>query len=116
MIRSLVPMAHVSDVKRSIEFYEKLGFRAANTFTPDGQSEPAWASLQSDRAELMISRGERSEPSVLFYLYCDDVRAERKRLSAAGIVVGEITTAFYAPYGEFHVEDPDGYVLVISHT
>ena len=116
MIRSLIPMAHVRNVKRSIEFYEKLGFRVANTFTPNGESEPAWASMRADGAELMISRGERSEPSVLFYVYCDDVAAEHEGLSAAGVAVGEINYEFFAPRGEFRVEDPDGYVLMISHT
>jgi catechol 2,3-dioxygenase-like lactoylglutathione lyase family enzyme len=116
MIRALVPMAHVQDVSRSIAFYEKLGFRAANVFTPQGATEPSWASVQSDRAELMVARGEKSSGSVLFYLYCDDVSRERERLQAAGIRVGEITYAFYAPRGEFRVEDPDGYVLMITHT
>lgn len=75
--RNLVAMAHVESVARSIDFYSKLGFSVRDTFEPEGEDEPTWASLYADRAELMVTHGERSanadERSVLFYLYCDDV-------------------------------------------
>jgi len=57
-----------------------------------------------------------SQQAVLFYLYCDDVAATRAELQIAGVAVGEIRYEFYAPRGEFRVEDPDGYVLMITHT
>ena len=115
MIRSLIPLAQVRNVPRSVEFYEKIGFRLAKTFAADGQTEPTWASLESDRAELMIARGEPAN-SVLFYIFCDDVPKEHERLRAAGITVSEISYPFYAPRGEFRIDDPDGYTLIISHT
>lgn len=47
-----------------------MGFSVRNTFEPEGEDEPTWASLHADRAELMVTRGERSssagEHSVLF--------------------------------------------------
>jgi predicted enzyme related to lactoylglutathione lyase len=116
MIRALIPLAKVRNVPRSIAFYEKLGFRVEKTFTPEGRSEPSWASLQTERAELMISAGGEAAKSVLFYLFCDDVAKEHARLNSAGIAVGDIRFEFYAPRGEFQVEDPDGYILMISHT
>ncbi len=119
MIRALVPLSYVRSVSRSIEFYAKLGFQVGNTFTPEGAPEPAWAWLESDRASLMVARASEpviaSQQAVLFYLYCDDVIAMRAELQNAGIVVGEIRYEFYAPRGEFRVEDPDGYVLMITH-
>ena len=68
----------------------------------------------------MISKA--SEPviaeqqAVLFYLYVDDVSAKHTELAAAGITVSEITYPFYNARGEFRITDPDGYVLMITHT
>jgi len=44
------------------------------------------------------------------------VAAARTSLVNAGLDPGEIMTPFYAPRGEFELRDPDGYVLMISHT
>jgi len=39
------------------------------------------------------------------------------RLTAQGqIDAGPIARPFYAPEGEFRVTDPDGYVLMVTHT
>lgn len=113
-------MAHVRSVSRSVDFYRKLGFEVGNTFTPDGSSDPAWAWLQSNGAHLMVSKADgpfdAGQQAVLFYLYCDDVVAMRSELERAGVSVGPIRHPFYSPRGEFRVEDPDGYVLMIAHT
>jgi hypothetical protein len=79
-MRSLLPMAHVHSVPRSIAFYEKRGFSVGNTFTPD------------------------------------DVAAKQAELERAGIAAGPIRFPFYAPRGEFRIEDPDGHVLMVTHT
>jgi len=118
-VRSLVPLASVADVERSIRFYERLGFRVRNTFTPEGSPSPGWASLEAGGAELMLGRTETpvpSTPSVLFYVYCDDVDVARSEIVAAGVEAGPISRPFYAPRGEFRVVDPDGYVLMFTHT
>lgn len=118
--RALVPFAHVASVPRSIAFYRTLGFEVRNTFVPAGESDPAWAYLESDRAHLMVARADgpfdAGQQAVLFYLYCDDVAATRAELERAGVGVGEIAYPFYAPRGEFRVHDPDGYLLMVMHT
>jgi len=136
--RQLVPMASVADVERSIEFYGHLGFEVGNTFAPPGAMKLSWAWLQSGDAQLMVStalpaakgRPNQQDPdqqhpdqqhpgqqhSVLFYIYTDDVASAWKSLAAAGLNPGEITTPFYSPRGEFQLVDPDGYLLIISHT
>ena len=118
--KSLVPMAHVGRVNRSIEFYRKLGFEVGNTHAPEGQTEPVWAWLRSGDAQLMLAEaGEPVEPdkqAVLFYLYCDDVAAFREQLLQSGVDAGPIQNPFWSPRGEFRVVDPDGYVLMVSHT
>lgn len=113
-------MAHVRNVPESITFYRTLGFEIRNTFVPAGESDPAWAYLESDRAHLMVARADgpfdAGQQAVLFYLYCDDVPATRDAIERAGVAVGEIAYPFYAARGEFRVSDPDGYVLMVTHT
>jgi hypothetical protein len=117
--RRIVAMAFVADVRRSIAFYEQLGFSAANSFTPPHGEVPSWAWLECGDAHLMVARA--SEPvvpeqqAVLFYLYVDDVAAARGELEALGLDPGPITTPFYAPRGEFRLADPDGYCLMVMH-
>ena len=118
--RQLVPMLSVTDVERSIAFYRHLGFELRNTFAAADATKPSWAWLQSGDAQLMLAA--TAEPSVadkhsvLFYSYTDDVAAARASLVEAGLAPGEIRTPFYAPRGEFELVDPDGYVVMITHT
>ncbi len=118
--RALVPMAFVKDVELSIKFYERIGFTVGNTFVPPGTSAPTWAWLESDRAQLMLARATEpvvpSQQAVLFYVYYDDVPATRTALSETGLDPGPMAYPFYAPKGEFRLVDPDGYVLMITHT
>jgi catechol 2,3-dioxygenase-like lactoylglutathione lyase family enzyme len=117
--QSLVPMASVADVERSIGFYQHLGFEVGNTFVCEAETKPSWAWLRSGDAQFMLSA--TNEPmadkhTVLFYVYTEDVAAARMSLSEAGLSPGKITTPFYAPRGEFELVDPDGYVIMITHT
>jgi catechol 2,3-dioxygenase-like lactoylglutathione lyase family enzyme len=119
-LRSLVPLAHVRSVRRSIEFYRKLGFVEGNTHTPEGGAEPVWAWLVCGGAQLMVGQADEAiEPekqAVLFYLYCPEVAAFRIEIMEKGVETGPIQHPFYAPGGEFRVTDPDGYVLMVTHT
>ena len=118
--RALVPLAHVESVRRASEFYQKLGFAVENTHTPEGGAEPVWAWLVSGGAQLMLAEADGPvDPGpqrVLFYLYTDDVAAFRDRVIAAGVAAGPIRQPFFSPRGEFQITDPDGYVLMVSHT
>jgi catechol 2,3-dioxygenase-like lactoylglutathione lyase family enzyme len=113
-------MIFVADVERSIDFYKHLGFELGNTFAADGATKPTWAWLRSGNAPLMLAAA--SEPIVadqqriLFYIYTDDVPTAHAAVREKGLNPGEITTPFYAPRGEFQLVDPDGYVLMITHT
>jgi hypothetical protein len=66
--------------------------------------------------------GELAEPidparqGMWLYVYCPDVAALRNALIEAGVDAGPIARPFYAPGGEFRVTDPDGYVLMVTHT
>ena len=118
--RQLVPMVFVADVERSIAFYGQLGFEVGNTFAAQGATKPTWAWLSCGQAQLMLAEANESiaadQQRVLFYLYTDDVDAAHASLAEAGLGPDAITTPFYAPRGEFKVVDPDGFVLMITHT
>jgi catechol 2,3-dioxygenase-like lactoylglutathione lyase family enzyme len=112
-------MASVADIERSITFYTHLGFEVGNTFAPQGATKLSWAWLQSGDAQLMLSKASKpvsAQHSVLFYVYTDDVAGARESLAAADLNPGEITTPFYSPRVEFELVDPDGYILMVTHT
>jgi predicted enzyme related to lactoylglutathione lyase len=112
-------MASVTDVERSIAFYAHLGFEVGNTFTPQDATKVSWAWLHSGEAQIMISKASEPIPdqhSVLFYIYTENVTAAHESLTAAGLNPAEIKIPFYSPRGEFQLVDPDGYILMITHT
>ena len=116
-VTGLIPMAHVADVQRSVDFYKLLGMEVRGSLrNPAGYLQ--WVHLNSSQADLMITRA--SEPviagqqAVLFYLYSPDLVALRDHLLARGVKVSAITYPEYMPKGEIRVEDPDGYVLLIG--
>ncbi len=119
-IRAIAAFLHVQNVPASIAFYERLGFRAANTHAPPGASEPVWAWLQGERCGLMVGRADGpvdpEQQAVMLWMYVDDVAAKHAELTAAGVSLGEIQNPFWNPRGEFRVKDPDGYDLFIAHT
>jgi catechol 2,3-dioxygenase-like lactoylglutathione lyase family enzyme len=120
MLKSLVPLVQVRDLRRSVEFYRTLGFAEGDTHTPEGGRAPVWAWLTSGGAQLMLAQAtapvDAEKQGVLFYLYLPDVPGFRNRLIEAGVDAGPIQHPFYAPRGEFRVTDPDGYVLMVTHT
>jgi len=118
-LRAVVAMISVKSVPSSIEFYKRIGFSVGNTFTPANQSEPSWAWLEAEGAQLMITAARQmvsDRRSVVIYIYCEDVKAKHAELQKLGLQVGPLQYPFYSPNGEFSLTDPDGYLLVIAHT
>lgn len=115
-IVGLIPMAHVIDVARSVQFYLLLGFEKAADFVQEG--EMRWAHLKSADANLFVTRASdpvvRGAQGVLFYLYSSDLVALRESLLHDGVNASPITYPFYMEKGEIRVEDPDGYCLLIG--
>ena len=115
-VSRLVPFVHVDDVDRSVAFYHHLGFTATSVYRYRGDA--VWAALQSEAAELMVTRdGDPIDPAgqgVLFYLYSPDLTALRAQLLASGVDAGEIADGTPGPREEMKVTDPDGYVLMIA--
>ena len=116
-LSNLVPMAHVADVRKAVEFYQLLGFELKKTVEQEDRLQWAW--LQNGGADLMLARSGRpmnpGAQDVLFYMYMPDVAAYRAELEAKGVKVGSIKYPFYSPRGEFRIDDPDGYMLMVAH-
>ena len=117
-LTGVLAMAHVMDVARSIEFYQKLGFGVFNTHAHEGQLQ--WACLSLDGVpQLMLARSARpmnpGAQDVLFYLYAKNIAEYREQLRTQGVAVRELEYPFYSPRGEFRVTDPDGWGLFIAH-
>ncbi len=114
-----VAMAFVSDVQRSLDFYKQLGFVVGKTHSDDGAMRWALLKTEDGRAQLMLARSGRpmnpGAQDVLFYLYAQNVEQYRSELAAKGLSVGEMRYPFYSPRGEFRLDDPDGWCLMIAH-
>ena len=74
----LAPYVHVADVERSIQFYELLGFKIADTLKNDN-GKILWANVQSGQSDkAVLIRELASEPivasqqAILFYMYVDE--------------------------------------------
>ena len=116
-VTGLIPMAHVADVQRAIDFYKLLGMEVRGSLR-NASGELQWVHLACGHADLMFARA--SEPviagqqAVLFYLYSPYLIALREHLLASGLKVSSITYPDYMPKGEIRVDDPDGYCLLIG--
>jgi hypothetical protein len=68
----------------------------------------------------MLSRSEheidRAARGVLLYLYATDLVSLRDELAKAGKSPGPIQYPDYLPKGEFAIEDPDGYRLMVAQS
>jgi len=118
--RQLVALAYVQDLRRSMSFYEKLGFEVGNTHADPQGGEIVWAAMERGNASLMLGKAsgpvDAGQQAILFYLYYDDIVATRSAMVAQGLAAGEMSYPFYCPKGEFRLVDPDGYVLMLTHT
>jgi len=116
-LAALTPMLYASDVRRSIAFYEQLGFKVMNTVEDKGVL--TWAWLQNGKAHLMLARSARpmnpGAQDFMLYMYAPDVAAYRAELESQGLNVGPMNHPFYSPRGEFRIEDPDGFTIFVSH-
>ena len=116
---NLVPSAHVADVERSIAFYSRLGFVEDGRWADDGLL--VWASMHARvqrSARIMFSLGEeRVEPhdqGIHFYCFCDDAVTLHERLAADGLEPSPIEYPEHMEDGEFRLDDPDGYKILIG--
>lgn len=115
-VYAVMPYVHVADVERSISFYRLLGFEVISRWPYDGK--PGAAFIESGTAKMLLAPAsapvDSSAQASLLYMYVADVVALRKRLTAVGLTVTDVTYPDYMPKGEIGVVDPDGYCVLIG--
>ncbi len=127
-VSSIVAMIRVADVMSSAKFYRNLGFEIGNAvprecppfrwawlFQPNAPNWKTGANLMlvSDEVPGTV---ESNAKTVLFYLYARDLKSLREELLAEGFGASEISYPEYLPEGEFRLQDPDGYMLMIAQS
>jgi len=126
-VNSIVAMIRVADVMKSAAFYQHLGFAIGNA-VPREQPH-GWAWLYQPKAQdwktganLMLVSGDvpglsaSAVKTVLFYLYAKDLKGMRMQLLEKGFAPSEITHPEHLPEGEFRLQDPDGYTLIVAQS
>jgi catechol 2,3-dioxygenase-like lactoylglutathione lyase family enzyme len=127
-VSSIVAMIRVADVMNSAKFYRHLGFEIGNA-VPRERPPYNWAWLYQPKApnwktgaNLMLVSGDvqgttaSKDKMVVFYLYARDLKGLREELLSKNLRASEITYPEYLPEGEFRLEDPDGYPLMIAQS
>jgi len=109
------PMLHVADIRRSLAFYQWLGFETIDT---QGEGEQlGWARAHCEGGALMFlaqEPGHPAPPALMLVMYTPDLPALRQHLLDQGIEVSEIKYPGYMPSGEVCLRDPDGNFLSIN--
>jgi uncharacterized glyoxalase superfamily protein PhnB len=116
--KSVVALLNVADVKRSISFYEKLGFEVGNEPLKNDQGVTTFVWMhRGNAAQIMLTLTGRPLSSeargIIFYLYVTDMAAYREQILSRGVTVGEVMHPFWSPDGEFRVDDPDGWTWMV---
>lgn len=115
---SLVPLIHVRNVPKSIAFYQRLGFDVPYSYKGENEAEMSWAFLKSGGASLMLALATEpvvaAQQRVQFAMYVTDLEGKHRELVAAGVKAGPIDRPFFRPRGQFKLEDPDGYVIMVQ--
>jgi len=115
-VHSVMPYVHVADVERSLDFYRLLGFEVVSRWPFEGR--PGAAFIESGIAKMLLAPSsgpiDPAAQAALFYMHVADVIALRRKLTAVGITVTDVTYPDYMPNGEIGVVDPDGYCVLIG--
>lgn len=106
MVRRVVPMIHVPDVRATVAWYESIGFMLVRTNEPDGEMD--WALLSFGDSEVMLSEGGQASSAgrreVDLYVHTDGVDELFRRLTGRVEIVEPPHDTFYG-MREFIVRD-----------
>jgi catechol 2,3-dioxygenase-like lactoylglutathione lyase family enzyme len=111
------PLLHVMDVRRSIRFYELLGFELIDL--EGDPAGPGWARMHCEGGAVMFLLAEEpfdpTKHALLTAMYTPDLPAFREHLLANGVAAPAIIYPGYMPSGSLSLRDPDGYIIDIHH-
>lgn len=108
-IRRIVPLITVSDIQKSLEFYEAvLGFHRVGQDTDNGRLY--WCRLKKDGTQIMLQEDKRersiNDQSITLCFITKNVDRVYEQLVANGLALEK---PFDAPYGmrQIFLKDPD---------
>jgi catechol 2,3-dioxygenase-like lactoylglutathione lyase family enzyme len=126
----VTPILNVSNVSDAQAWFEKLGWRRGFTW-PDGDSDPGFGSVCSDKAEIFLCRGAQGSRGKIAPRFPGDdetdgvwmswwvgspaeVDALHQTALAHGMTVTHPPTD--EPWGvrEFHLRHPDGHMFRVG--
>ncbi len=110
-------MLAVKDLRATMAFYQRLGFRVAGMF---GEPDPVWCELVRDGVALMFNAPPRecveqdvpakSRDYQIYYFNVDDAAGQHAAWKKAGLAVTDLRVTVYQ-MKEFELRDPDGHWL-----
>src|ERR1041384_5101800 len=117
MNERVVPMIHVPDVRKTVEWYESIGFRAVNTYgngMPDGLS---FAIMAFGHSQVMFNQGGQTSSArrreVDLYTYVDNVDELYARLKDRVDVIEGPHDQFYG-MREVIIRDLNGFWITFA--
>jgi lactoylglutathione lyase len=122
MERKAFPVLYVSNARRSVDFYAKLGYVSVYQFPLEG--DPHYVGLERGESSLGIADSSWPEaqlgitvgtaPRFELFVYVDDVEAEVETFREAGYKVLQEPATM--PWGErqAYVADPDGNPVALA--
>jgi uncharacterized glyoxalase superfamily protein PhnB len=106
MTRKVVPMIHVLDVRRTVEWYESIGFTRIGANEDEGEMD--WALVAFEDSEVMFSAGGLASTAdrreVDLYVHTTNVDDLHRDLSGRAEVVENPHDTFYG-MREFIIRD-----------
>ncbi|MGE5827978.1 MAG: VOC family protein [Micromonosporaceae bacterium] len=114
-IAGCVPVVYATDIERSVDFYQLLGFALQ---ARGHDNEWRWAYLKCGDTGILLAAGGSvwtADPGpVLLYLRVTDADEVQRVLAAAGVPSEHLGYPDHAPGGELRVLDPDGHGLMVG--
>lgn len=118
------PNLFVTNIKESILFYEKLGFKVEQII-PDAEN-PIWASVVSGDVEIMLQEknsgtkeftilaGKELGATLTLFMETENLEENYAAIKENNYkIVNDMHKTFYGTR-EFAVQDPDGYICVLG--
>jgi catechol 2,3-dioxygenase-like lactoylglutathione lyase family enzyme len=116
MLKKVVPMLHVPDVRRTVDWYRDIGFDVTVTYD-DNSGGLSFAMASFGTGEVMFSSGGRLSShhrrDVDLYAYIDDVDSLYERLKDRVEIVEGPHDMFYG-MREIIVRDPNGFWITFG--
>ncbi len=109
-------MIHVPDVRATVEWYERLGFRVLETFA-NGTGGLSFGILTFGDSRVMFNEGGRSSPAsrreVDLYVYTDDLEQHYERIRALVPILEPLRDTYYG-MREFILRDCNGFWITFG--